>query len=260
MVLLVGAGCNGSNSGNTATSTDSATSTHDVVKKPGGVEPLDYAIEACEHSGYDVILKYDNETKTTDTYCQFNSGYACEAVSYITGTCTTTSTNRMYLVTTNGMPQNIRTCSNEEQPVCGKDGITYMNSCIAGLQQIAIQHQGVCSIEEQQASSGSDSTNKTGGTTGGSTQTTGSSKSDIPSWWGYIPSIIGYSGRQTATKEICTYEGNAIVYFVEDNCPECFSTLYNKSGSVLCHPSNDIANSCPNFFKKDSRSAYCKKM
>lgn len=268
MLILVGAGCSGSNSNTTSTSTDSATSTHDVVKKPEGVEPIDYAIEACENNGYDIIFKFDNETKTSNTYCQFSSGYACEAISYITGTCTTTSTNRMYLVTTDGVPQNIRTCTNDEQPICGKDGITYVNSCIAGLQRVAVSHPGVCTEAEQQAAA--EATAQSSGNTSSSGSTNNTSQGTIgttaptnvnTAWLKHLSAIAAGSntGSKGPTKEECVYGTNKVYYMVE-SCPNCFSTLYNTTGDVICHPHNDIANECPSYFNKDSRSANCKRL
>ncbi|PIR75266.1 MAG: hypothetical protein CO030_00220 [Candidatus Magasanikbacteria bacterium CG_4_9_14_0_2_um_filter_42_11] len=269
MLVILGVGC-GNATSDTTTSTDTSSTTHDVIKKPGGVEPLDYAIEACQNNGYEIILRYNADTKNTETFCQFTGGYACEAISYITGTCTTTSTNRAYLVTTDGMQQNIRTCGSEEVPVCGVDSITYVNSCIAGLQRVQVKHTGVCTKEEQEAAAG---TTNAGGTTSagssGSSASQGSSGTGTATaptnvntaWLGHLSAIAAgkNSGSKGPVKEECVYDTTRVYYMVE-SCPNCFSTLYNTNGDVICHPHNDIANECPSYFNKDSRSGNCKRI
>jgi len=81
--------------------------------------------------------------------------------------------------------------------------------------------------------------------------------SGIPTWTTYLTSIIDNKTNTTATvQEMCTY-GTTRVFYLEENCPHCFSTLYNNDGEVLCHPHNDIAGECPDFFDRDRRGRNC---
>lgn len=256
-LLLLGAGCSNA----TDTVVQQPEQTPVVVTKPPGTDTIDYAIDACESRGFEAVLRYDANTKNTSTYCDFGNGYACEAVAYITGSCTANSTNRIYLAMTDGVPDNIRTCTNEETPVCANNGITYTNSCIASLQQVDIAHVGVCTEAEQEAAFPS---TPTGGNTGGAgsssgsgSNTGGSSGSQNGAWVLYLSAIANKSANPT--QEVCTY-GSTKVYYTVESCPDCFSTLYNASGQVICHPHNDIANECPSYFNKDSRGANCKRI
>lgn len=266
-LLLVGAGCS-----NTAPQqvTQQPTDTEQViVRKPEGAGTIDFAITACENYGYSAVLRYNETTKETSTYCEFGNGYACEAIGFITGNCTTTSTNRIYLPATDGVPNNIRTCTTEETPVCSADGITYVNSCIASLQYAEIRHDGVCTDEEIESavasgsSSSSGSSSQSGSRGSGSSSTgsgsAGSGSSANTSWLSYLSAIAAgpNTGSGAPTKEICTY-GSTTVYYMVEKCPNCFSTLYNTAGSVICHPHNDIANECPSYFNKDHRGGNCR--
>lgn len=40
--------------------------------------------------------------------------------------------------------QRVDNCPEQADPVCGLDGITYYNECLALLQQVTVQHAGYC--------------------------------------------------------------------------------------------------------------------
>lgn len=266
MFFLIGAGCSGEE---TAQPDQSNTGVEQktVVRKPDGVDTIDHAITACENHGYAPTLKYDKASKTTDTYCQFGDGYACNALSYLMGGCTTTSSNRIYLAAQDGEPDNLRTCTEEEKPVCGKDGVTYVNSCIAALQNATISHSGVCTEEEIKLAAGAATGANGSGSSGGGSTNTGSSTNEAakapptgtPLWTTYLTSIVGShkNGPGAPVQKECTFGSTRVFYLVE-NCPNCFSTLYSNEGRVLCHPHNDIKNECPSYFNKDNHAGNCK--
>lgn len=271
VLFLGGAGC-----GNTVPTAPPEEAPQTVVKQPDGASTIDYAISVCEDRGYTAVLKYDETTKQTKTYCDFNTGYACEAIAFLTGACTSTTTNRLYLPSTDGLPDNLRTCSNDEIPVCGKNGITYSHSCIAALQRVDILHTGVCTPEEQEAAaaiattqaqtgsssgSGSGSTGTSGGSTGSSSGSGSTNTSGNVAWLSHVSAIAGknLSGGSAPTIESCTY-GKTTVYYSVEHCPDCFSTLYSSTGKVICHPHNDIAGECPSYFNKDNRAGNCIKI
>jgi len=263
VLFFIGAGCSTAPKEQDPDTT-STTPTTVVVKKPANVDTIDYAIAACESRGYVAVLTYDSGTKHTNTLCKFHDAYACDALQFLMGQCTTTSTNRIYLVATNGIPKNLRTCTEDETPVCGNDGVTYVNSCIAALQQATILHTGVCTEKEIVAASPPPSAVTTPITTprGGSSGTNPSAPpTGTPVWTTYLFSITGNrtTGPGAPIKEACTYDETR-VFYMEEGCPDCFSTLYANTGTVLCYPHNDIQNECPSYFDKDTRSAHCKKI
>jgi putative hemolysin len=266
-LLLIGAGCGG-NAQEQTTNTNADVAQKIVVKKPAGAGTIDYAITACESRGYAAVLKYNKETKETDIFCQFGDGYACDALNYLMGACTTTSTNRIYIAATDGVPDNLRTCTDDEEPVCGKDSVTYVNSCIAALQNAVITHKGVCTEEEiklavestPSTNDPSDSPSNTG-SSGSTDSAVASPPTGTPIWTTHLLSIAGshINGPGAPVTKECTYGSTRVFYLVE-NCPECFSTLYSNDGKVICHPHNDIKNECPSYFDKNNNGTNCKKV
>ena len=262
LILCIGAGCNTADEVPPKTADTSTTKT--VVEKPADVDTLDIAMNACENSGYTSVLTYNKESKTTDIYCEFSDGYACDTISFLQGNCTTTSTNRIYLASEDGILSNIRTCPEDEIPVCADTGVTYVNSCIAALQNAVITHTGVCADDEISLAAGNDTPDTLSPTQGGNTETntteSATLQSGTPIWISYLSGITGgqINGPGAPVKKECTY-GTTRVFYLVENCPNCFSTLYNNEGQVLCHPHNDIKNECPSYFNKDNNEANCTK-
>jgi len=252
-----------------------------VITQPTDTDIFNLALDACEESGYEGLMHFDDETKETTIYCAFTETTGCDVLAFQAGACG--PGNAITLPARAALAGNIRTCDTSENPVCGEDGNTYVNECIALLQKVSIKKEGVCgpedkavlvkdveTVKKQLAASG-----ETGGTSGGNGSGGGNSGSNgsgssgsaggpgnglgggvSPDRW--VPFLVTTMASPNtlggARIEKCTL-GSRTVYYQQDSCPECFSTLYDRGGNVLCYPHNDITNKCPGNFDKDNRSS-----
>lgn len=266
LLILLGAGC-----GKEDPPLAPPTISDSVKREPIGADPLELAFDFCEARQYQVVAKYDDAKDSNIYFCQFGSGYACEALAFRSGLCHTSSTNRIFLDTTDIALQNVRECAKEEQPICGADGNTYINSCIAALQKIEIAHAGACTEAEQQSALGQTkqdtaaglSPSPSSGSSGAPSGPIGPPPTSVPPW---AQILFGISGAKTLGAaplvfEYCVNSKNDnVYYYAEENCSNCFSTLYTQAGTVVCHPHQNIKNDCPDFFNKNSRKSYCVKL
>ena len=248
ILLLAGAGCSSGTAKDTE-QTQPPTSTKPIVRKQPVTDPTETALDFCESQGYNIIFTFDEVTKTNDMFCAFTANTGCEALDYYRGACLP-STSVAIGVGLEGL-ENIRTCDRTELPVCGEDGNTYINQCIANLQQIRIIHTGACTGEDK----------KTEGfiptTLPGSTDETPIVKKtaytqESTLWLNTLANLL--IQKKGSKIEKCTFGGD-VLYYQEEGCPTCFSTLYNATGSIICFPDNDLAGSCPIHFNKDVRSS-----
>ena len=256
-IILLGAGC--LPFGTTTTPTSTSTVRTLVQRQPiKTVDPLDHAYNRCTDQGYRLLLRFDTKTHTTKGYCQFSDDTECEAVAFANGVC---AQDRGAEVFAPSKPTNIRQCEPLEAPVCGTDGNTYVNVCIASLQQVPVLHNGACAVPPPKKPT--IATNEIGSNSVSSQQTILNEQTiqnnNIPSWIQTIKSLSEKSGSIYKTiVESCQF-GDQTVYYQYESCPTCFDTLYNGDGDVICFPKHDLGNRCPSYFQVNNRPS-CKKI
>lgn len=244
-LMLAGAGCGQKD---TAEETTTPTTTPTVVKKQP-VKPDDPANEFCKNSGHDLIIRFDQETQSSKSFCRFSDLTECSANDFYKGECspgekaTTKQTESKEDI-------NIFTaCGTEYEPICGQDGITYTNSCLAQIQGIVISHEGACVAGKTTVAPDYDPDTKTP-----DAKLDDKSFSDLPptvdtsmpNWIGVVKDFILSSpaNNPRAFIEKCSYSGETY-YFQSDGCADCFSILYDEEGNSTCYPGNDLSGECP---------------
>ncbi|MBT3418877.1 MAG: hypothetical protein HN726_00780 [Candidatus Magasanikbacteria bacterium] len=204
----------------------------------------------CLQQGYSPELRFDVQKNNTILFCVFGPTSACYADAFFQDTCTPTST-QAFDFPTDGFQEEGGECS-DPSFVCGEDGYTYANGCIAELQKVRIIHTGACIGDT------SDTVTTSTPSSPNDPSTPFLSPAEDEEW---LDTLTGFreteSDNAGAIVEECRY-GQGIVYFSsQKDCPTCFSTLYNSRGETLCHPSNDFSNECPSYFSAATRSRAC---
>lgn len=101
-----------------------------------------------------LLLSTQNQNKTTSTTCPTNYVPVCgkdnktykndcearlnETTTDYFGPCTTDTSSAPFT-----LPEG-KVCTEIFDPVCGKDGVSYTNSCIMEIYNTTVDHQGLC--------------------------------------------------------------------------------------------------------------------
>lgn len=267
-LLLIGAGCGSSEQGSVSTSTEQA-----IIKAPASEIALrrqaleaSPAVRACESRGFSVVARFDAEASETIEYCQFDDGSECRLDEYTAGTC---GPGQGAAILTNSNlitdPFVESTCDEASPPVCGVNGHSYDNACIAAQSGIEIAREGLCSAEEiaannptiapkNNARTNVISTAKSYISNRGNEPTIPPVNDDPavaaqgknPAWLASVIALIEGRGPTVPRTyiNICSL-GNTTVYLQTNGTNDLPSTLYNEQGEILCNPNRDFAGRCP---------------
>jgi putative hemolysin len=262
VLLFLGIGCSG-NDGNTATSSATQPTKTVIRSQPKTIEPTEQAYDYCDDLGHQLIFRFNETTSQSDAYCQFADGSSCRATSFLQGTCDNENGSTSFFPTISEDVDNIRRCPNVEEPVCGADGQTYANRCIAVLQGVALLYDGVCTnsidtttttaVPHQSATSIQAPTTEP---TNPLSLTDSLSQATYPSWIENAKALA-IREKNTVIIEQCGASINPTYYQYDlsadrqESCEGCFSVLYSKEGATICFPNNDFANACGTFDKKN---------
>ncbi len=245
-LLLMGAGCDQEE---TAKETVTLTTTTPTVKKQP-IKPDDPAEKFCKDGGHELIIRFDQETQSSKSFCRFSDLTECDANDFYTGGC---STGEGSLLPETKPKEDINiftACGTEYEPICGQDGLTYTNNCLAQIQGIIISHSGACVSGKTTTAPDYKPNQKTPSTKSGKSESFSdlppTVDTSMPNWIGVVKDFILSSSAKSprAFIEKCNYAGDTY-YFQSDGCADCFSVLYDSDGSSICYPGNNLASECP---------------
>lgn len=208
----------------------------------------------CTHAGHTIQISFNATTRTRETYCVFENKKSCLASALLDGTCTLgvteTSTRPKVALSTEGLVQGPRFCEPIADPVCGEDGKTYTNECVALQQLIQVVGRGYCASDEtpllsQEAEKESNL----------ASSPAASGKPD----WLSIPISLLTSANVSVPARISECKVSGTIYYLQsEQCPGCLQILYNSKGDVVCYPEHDIDNTCPKAFQTVAgANTYC---
>lgn len=256
-ILIIGAGC--ATKKPAPTQTDTTKKTEIIKKKPQTEEPTNPSHDYCQKTGNEIIIRMDQTTTSSIAYCRFADGTECEAEKYFKQSCAPGQGAKPYQP-----PEqfdNFSVCTNEYEPVCGANGINYTNACLAQTQGIIISHKGVCKPSELKQPENTIDSSAPAVNQNKSNTTVENQDAVDTGWLGIIKdfALSMPKSNPPAFIEKCVYSNNPI-YYSSPGCDGCVTTLYDKTGKVICYPSNDIDNDCPPYFTSVYRANSCSKI
>ncbi|MBP9760986.1 MAG: hypothetical protein KBD15_01960 [Candidatus Magasanikbacteria bacterium] len=278
----------------TQTTDTSPSSTPQIIDDSVVIEttPDQQAYILCTQTGNDIRIRFDSSRNKRVIECVFDNGSTCLASDLLAETCEKGIPIESYpalSLSGNHLDPTVpRFCDSVAAPVCGTNGNTYTNRCIAESLRVSVQAEGSCpNIEPdsnvlgipngnavtvvnngQPISSGGGGAQPTSISndvfTGGqqapvlpNTPQQPANPNALPSWLNASLSLLDTDPTNSqAFVERCTIAGTQY-YLQVERCPRCFSMLYTSAGSIQCYPHNDITSSCPRGFSYGSRGAQC---
>lgn len=214
-------------------------------------------ISQCLRKGYHVTSRYDPNQNKTFRYCQFKDGTECRLKQFATGSCGP-KTGAKKIIENKTKPPRDKKCRQYE-PVCGTDGKTYANRCLLEKMKVNLKHEGPCKKEETQKTVQKDQIEFINPKKDSNQPDQKNNKKEtkeiakkeeikVPKWVSIIVSLTKNSKpTQPSTKiKRCNFNSK-INYLHTNNTNNMVSTLYSEEGEVICHPSRDFSNSCPNY-------------
>ncbi|MFH0857643.1 MAG: Kazal-type serine protease inhibitor [Candidatus Magasanikbacteria bacterium] len=264
LTFFVGAGCNKTEKQVVAPVEEEKP----VNKQPKEPDPYAIAIEACEEAGYGISLVYNEKTKATDAFCVFENSTACEVTAFKANTCSKNNGALPFnpVAVTEEGDKIFRYCDTTSAAVCGKNGATYANTCIAEVQNITILHEGPCLSNESGATvipeerlAYEAKMAKKQASASKRTSPTASKKYTIPTdterdWFSVLLDIA--ENEQEIYPKTFVEEckiGGLFYYYKTTGDTQPFSVLYDNEGKVVCFPNNDINEFCPKGFTITNR-------
>jgi len=242
--MFAGAGCTTTPSAPNPTLT--STNTVQTINKAKTKTPQERSYDFCEANGNQVIIRFNQETQTSQTFCRFTDTTECDALEYMAGRCSMGKGSKIYPKDTTPLSG----CPTEQKVVCGDDGKTYVNSCFAEKEKAKVVHEGACTEEERLAKIPV----TTPALTTPSNNGVGSLTKDKPDWLNIAISFITSAPAKTprAFMDKCLVNAT-LYYFVHDDD----AVLYNEKGEAVCYPENDLNNGCPGSFDASFRKQNC---
>ena len=273
---------------------------NDAVEQAEPTEPIDNetvvsstpaqkAFAYCSSKGFAPTLEH-KEATGFKLFCDFSEERRCEAVQYLAEDCSIETAEIITpleneTATKDDIFEGPRFCDPIAKPVCGSNGKTYANSCIATQFGITQTTEGTClaanepgdpELLVQPASRGSlgnrvttNNTNNSNGTpvpnvltspTVPSNNTQSPNGSIIPEW---APLAFSFAEQNPNTTYAIMYKctaQNANYFLQVEECPTCFSTLYAQDGTLICNPSNDLNSACPSAFADGKKPSTCREI
>jgi hypothetical protein len=269
-IMLLGVGCiNADEMNQNSDNTESMEKQNMVDTKE-----LQRAYLFCFEEGYSTSLRFDPKTNKTQLFCIAEGKFNCLAVDFMKKTCP----EEGLIASSDESLFDNKECTFNSAPVCGGDGYTYVNACIARLQKVQIIHEGQCDGVAVEGSTGEERSTSNEGVlnakkSSASVSLNSSSKStvsgnsvesssnipqqNIMAWVNILISQADHESiKQFTTIEQCIYD-EKIVYAKISSCEKCLNVLYNEGGDVICYPGRKLRSSCPSYFDIDNSGGAC---
>lgn len=256
LLVLAGAGCDAVPQDNETSSTSTSIKVSDPELT---LDQMAYLF--CQDQGYRINISYDERYINGLISCIFDDGNSCPAVNFLDGSCGPQHKPASQDIAFTGFkdPSIPRFCEQVSAPVCGANGKTYANECIAQQEEVDVVNQGPCGgpqatvelpdepekvgVESSKSpSTGSSRTTRTVNVR--SSQTKAVSVPDNHPMW--IDTLIGLLKTDLTPGTAVEYckVGTKSMYLQTGS----LSTLYKENGLVSCYPSKDDKELCPDEF------------